>query len=105
MITRAEKEWITHCLLQGKENWNYELADYNIHVIYTGGKAVWAIRFIKAENSHNLAQQINLTEVDNADSDVLKDLFDKGEKVYIADWLGELRLWAKTHPENPKGCK
>ena len=102
MISRAGKAWITHCLLQSDDNWSYSLADYNIHIIYTReGKAVWAIRFIKAENSYNLAQQINLTEVDNTDSDVLKDLIDKGEKVYIADWVNELRVWAKYHPESP----
>lgn len=101
MINRVRKEWVTHCLLQGKEDWSYELADYNIHIIYTDGKAAWAIRFVRTENSYTLCQQINIEDVGSDDSDVLKDLLDRGEKVYIADWLGELRLWAKTHPWSP----
>lgn len=103
MINKPRQEWITHCLLQGKENWNYEQLERKpyIHIIYTDDEPVWAIQFVRTENSYTLVKQINLTEVNSTDSDVLKDLFDRGEKVYIADWLGELRLWAKTHPWSP----
>lgn len=105
MINKPRQEWITRCLLQGKENWNFEMVDRsNIHLIYTDDEPIWAIQFVRTENSYTLVKQINLTELnstDRTDSFVLKDLFDRGEKVYIADWLGELRLWAKTHPWSP----
>ena len=103
MINKPRAEWITHCLLQGKENWNYEQLERKpyIHIIYIGDEPTWAIQFVRTENSYTLVKQINLTEVNSTDSDVLKDFFDRGEKVYIADWLGELRLWAKTHPWSP----
>ena len=106
MINDTRAEWITHCLLQGKENWNYEQLERKpyIHIIYIGDEPMWAIQFLPTKKSSAPVKKINLTKLnseEHTDSDVLKDLIDSGEKVETGDWLGELRAWAKDHPESP----
>lgn len=108
MINDTRAEWITHCLLQGKENWTYDKVDRsNIHLIYTDDDTadpIWAVQFLPTKKSSAIVKKINLTELNSEereDSFVLRDLFDRGEKVETVDWLGELRAWAKDHPESP----
>ena len=109
MINDTRAEWITHCLLQGNDNWNFEMVDRsNIHLIYTDededADPIWAVQFLPTKKSSAIVKKINLTELNSEereDSFVLRDLFDRGEKVETVDWLGELRAWAKDHPESP----
>ena len=109
MINDTRAEWITHCLLQGNDNWNFEMVDRsNIHLIYTdedkNADPIWAVQFLPTKKSSAIVKKINLTELNSEereDSFVLRDLFDRGEKVETVDWLGELRAWAKDHPESP----
>ena len=109
MINDTRAEWITHCLFQGNDNWNFEMVDRsNIHLIYTDDDddtdPIWAVQFLPTKKSSAPVKKINLTKLNSeerTDSDVLRDLFDRGEKVETVDWLGELRAWAKDHPESP----
>lgn len=109
MINDTRAEWITHCLFQGNEIWDFEMVDRsNIQLIYTDenedADPIWAVQFLPTKKSSAIVKKINLTELnseDRIDSFFLRGLFDRDEKVETVNWLEELRTWAKDNPKSP----